>query len=358
LSNRLSSRWSLVTKSRANLVLVVVGCVLILMSQIWRFAVAPALKEVAGDYDQLAFYEGKLEYFALAPTWPVQNLPLGFSVVLQTRIFNRTEITTSSVSAVEEDQRLYDRLTNLDIWNVRNVFTINRETCQNVFATGANRQRSGYYILFPFNTPKSTVPYWIDLVNTTVDAQYEKSVKKEGLTLYQFKVEYHNLPALATSEWPQEVSGATLKVMFAQPDLPVADSTVLKPVYTASGKQTMLVEPLMGTIAEMRDVEYSMSMTVEDPATGFKTTHAIMTLSYTPNASTTASGIAFAKDELSKQKLQFTYIPLGFLALGLACLLVGLLIGMKTIRRESSGSGQEPETAESTVGPEEPAEGG
>ncbi|MBM3708748.1 MAG: hypothetical protein FJW69_10520, partial [Actinobacteria bacterium] len=70
MKKRLTDRWSIIKRSRANIALLAAGCLLVLLSPIWRFAIAPAVKVVANDYDELYFYEGNMTTFVNAPSLP------------------------------------------------------------------------------------------------------------------------------------------------------------------------------------------------------------------------------------------------------------------------------------------------
>lgn len=63
----------------------------------------------------------------------------------------------------------------------------------------------------------------------------------------------------------------------------------------------------------------------------------ISKLAYTEMPTSVKDGIVFAKDEKAKITLQFIYIPLGWLLLGIACLVVGSFAGVKKAIEESEG---------------------
>jgi len=70
IRKRRAERWRAIRKSKANLAPVITGCMLLVLAFAWRFAIAPSIKVVAGDFDQLYFYEGVLTTYINPPGRP------------------------------------------------------------------------------------------------------------------------------------------------------------------------------------------------------------------------------------------------------------------------------------------------
>jgi hypothetical protein len=247
-------------------------------------------------------------------------------------VFSRLELSTPGTSVVEDDTRLLSAETGEVIAKFKSVFAIDRKTGRMVRDRGSDRDRSGYYIVFPFNTPRAGVPVWSELTGKTHNAQFVKGAKLEGLPVYEFVLEYHNEPAARTPEgFPAELTGGQLKEMLQMPDLSVGDEAVVKPSYLGGAVADFSVEPRMGTIAQVRSAQLTVSVQAGGEESGFTVTRLIHKLEFSQTKSSTAETVAFAKDEVAKLELQFLYIPLLLLALGFACLLVGSFAG---VRRE------------------------
>ena len=113
------------------------------------------------------------------------------------------------------------------------------------------------------------------------------------------------------------------------PDLSVGDEAVVRLSYPGGAVADFSVEPKMGTIAQVRNAQQTVSVKAGGAGSGFMVTRLIYKLEFTQTKNSTAEAVVFAKDEVAKLRLQFLYIPLLLLALGIACLLVGSFAGIK-----------------------------
>lgn len=346
---------------KANIVLLVAGCVLVVLAGLWRVAIAPAIRIVAGDFDSLYFYEGTDTVAVAAPGQPALPQEVIQPIVIGRRTANRSDLTTSTVSVVEVETQVMDQRTREVLSTCKALFAMDRRTGQLV---GFDKipPRSGYFIVFPFNSPKGQVPYWSELTESTHPAVFYKEEKHDGRTFHRYRYSFGGVTLKAPpAGYPAELTGAQLKQMLGQPGLLVGDSAILKPAYTASGRGDLLVEPVMGTIASASGVDQSVSMTVEDAARDFLVTRMLYRVAYEETKSGTADGVTFAREELSKYTLQFVYIPLMLLALGIACVLVASFAGVKRYARQEGLAGPKRpadvkgETADTTGAPVEAA---
>lgn len=341
MSKRINSWWKRVKVSRANLVLLAAGCLLLLMAPIWRFIAAPAIRVVAGDFDLLYFSEGTLTTYVNPPGSPAvpTDEPLERSVVLEERIFSRPDLSSGKVSAVQIDSRLYDFDTGDDIYVDQGIYTLDRKTGENVDAPGADRFRTGYNIVFPFNSPRSTVPFWNEQIQKVQDAGYVEDSTIEGVHTYRYSVSYRNQPMAAPPRgFEGDMTGGQLKEVLSRPELLVDDASPVEPEYTSTGEMELVVEPKMGTIISAGFAE-AVSMTVSDPGGSFRETRLIYRMDCSRNQQSTMAAAKFAEDEVSKLRLQFLYIPLGFLALGLATLAVGAFAGIRWLGKVTEERG-------------------
>lgn len=334
MKKKLLDRWEAIKKSRANVALLIAGCVLVALALAWPFAIAPSIKVVATDFDQLYFYEGTLTTYINPPGQPIPagGMPARKAVLIERRVFSRFELSTPGTSVVEEDTRLLTRETGEAITKSKRVFAIDRKTGRMVKYKGSDSDRGGYYIVFPFNTPHAGVPVWSELTGKTNNAQFSKESKLEGLPVYEFTLEYHNEPvAKAPEGFPAELTGRQLMDMLQMPALSVGDEAVVKPSYLGGAVADFSVEPKMGTITQVPSAQQTVSVQAGGEGSGFIVTRLIYKLEFSQTKNSVTETVAFAKDEVAKLNLQFLYIPLLLLALGIACLLVGSFAG---VRRE------------------------
>jgi hypothetical protein len=88
------------------------------------------------------------------------------------------------------------------------------------------------------------------------------------------------------------------------------------------------VEPHMGTIVETRGDE-SVSLSARAAGDRLIVTRVLNRLEFAQNKVSITSAARFAREEVSKLNLQFVYLPLGLLGLGLAILAIGFFAGVK-----------------------------
>ena len=331
MRKNLVERWRAIKRSRANLALLIAGCVLLVLALAWRFAIAPSVKVVASDFDQLYFYEGTLTTYINPPGLPVPagGMPARKSVIVESRVFSRFELCTPGTSVVEEDTRLLSRETEEEISKFKRVYAIDRKTGEMVKGRGSDSDRGGYYIVFPFNTPRARVPVWSELTGKTHQANFGKDSKLEGLPVYEFALEYHNEPvAKAPEGFPAELTGRQLKDILQMPDLSISDEAIVKPSYLGGAVADFSVEPNMGTIARMGGAQQTVSLQAGGEGSGFMGTRLLYRLEFSQTKNSVTQTVTFAREEVSKLRVQFLYIPLLLLALGIACLLVGGFAGV------------------------------
>ncbi|MBU1672172.1 MAG: DUF3068 domain-containing protein [Actinobacteria bacterium] len=331
---RPAMRLKAIRAMKANLVLLVAGCALILLAGLWRVAIAPSIKIVAGDFDTLYYYEGTDTEAVAGLGQPPLTQDVVEPIIVERRTASRPDLTTSTVSVVEVTTRVLDQRSRAEISTRKALFALDRKTGQ---LTGIDDipARSGYFIVFPFASPRTQVPYWSELTGSTHPAEFLKEETQKGKTFYRYRYSYGGYALKAPPRgYPARITGAELKSMLGQPGLLVGDSTELVLSYSASGRGELLVEPVMGTIASVSGKEESVSMTVEDPSSGFLLTRMLYRVAYDDTKNSTGDGIEFALEELSKYTLQFVYIPLGLLGLGIACLLVACFAGVKRYARQ------------------------
>lgn len=323
-------RWKQIKSHRANLILFVAALVLIVLAPLWRLAIAPALKVVPTDLDLLRFYNGSLFQYVRAPGQPPPGpRPQAMGVTIQAREFSPLRQSTGAVAVIQVNSAVINSADRTHLADEKNSFAVDRKTARQVADHGSNRNRSGYYLVFPFDTPKSDLPIWDELTGRTQKGAFGGQAKVDGVKTYVFKTEYGGQPAPPPAGFPSKMTGAQLKTILSQPGLPVADSSVIDINYKANQSVEYLIEPITGNLVATRDVQESVYMAVSDPATGVALTQVITKLDFSETAASQGEAATFASDEIKKFTLQFLYLPVGLFLLGAACLLISIFAGTR-----------------------------
>lgn len=323
----MSARWRAVKESKANLVLFVAGIFLIVLSGLWRFTIAPAIKVVPTDIDQVRFYDGHLSVYLTPPDRPPVNpSPETYTVTIQSKENNPVRLSTTDVAVIELQTAVINNADRQHLADDDSLFAVNRRTAQQVADHGANKDRRGYYLVFPFDTPKANMPIWDPQTGKAQNGVFEGQAKVDGVNTYRFKVAYTGQPAVPPAGFPTEMTGAQLKSVLGNPGLGVGDTDAIKINYKANESIEYLVEPVSGNLVATRDAVESIYMSASDPARFFSLTQVINKLDYTELASSQQEAATFASDEIKKIRLQFLYLPIGYLLLGIACALIGFLV--------------------------------
>ncbi len=327
----MSSRWRGVKSSKANLVLFTVGIFLIVLSGLWRFTIAPAIRVVATDLDLVRFYDGNLSVFVRPPGQPpVGPTPINYSVTIQSKESNPVGRSTTSVAVIEVQSAVIDNANRKHLSDDTSLFAVDRYTAQQVSDHGSDKSRAGYYLVFPFDTPKADIPIWDPATGKAQKGKFVKQEKFDGVNAYVFKVAYAGRPAVQPAGYPKQMTGAELKSMLFNPALPVADTDTVTLHYMANQTITYIVEPISGTLISMTDAEGSVYLSASDAtptptagAAALSFTQVISKLDFTETPTSQQAAATFANEEIKKIDLQYDYLPIGFLILGIVCTLIG-----------------------------------
>ncbi len=335
-----TSRLRAVRSHRSNLTLVAAGCLLLLLAFAWRFAIAPALKVEPTDIDQVLYYDGVLGNYINPPGQPaIGAQPVKIPVRIERTLLSKPLLSTPVTSIIETLTNFFIPDPRQELSSTRRTYALDRQTGEMVKSGKADAERSGYLLVFPFDTPKGPVPYWSELTRRTHPAEYRKAELVGKLPVYRFSMSFGNQPvAEAPAGYPAAMTGEQLKQLLAMPDLEVRDGDTVALTYTGSSTVELKVEPRAGNIVETRGDE-SVSLTAKDPGGQLIATRLLHRLEYTQNKVSVKAAERFATDEVAKLVLQFTYLPLGLLALGLGTLMIGFFAGVKVDERARDARG-------------------
>lgn len=304
--------------SAANTALVIIGCLLVITAPVWRLGIAPALKVVATDFDYIYFYDGSLDVYTGGA---LSAIP----AALEQRVLSRNDLSTPAVSAVREGLRLYDKRNSAEVEKQTHYLAMNRKTGELQKARGCERA-TGNYIVFPFNSPKSDVPVWVERAKVAVKAKFAKKDKVGGVSVYRYDLEYHNLPCPPPPGFAETVKTSDV-VSLMPPGFTMPPGDSLEASYVTAGKASYFVEPAMGSIVDVRGLEQSVSIKLS--GSGFAATSLVFSFKCSLDKNSVTTATLFAKDEIAKLRLQFVSIPLGLLVFGVVVFLVGFFAGTK-----------------------------
>lgn len=328
--NTFASRWRTIRKLKSNFALVVIGCLLVLLAISWRLAIAPALRVVATDIEKTYYYNTTITYYAKPPGQPAPGAaPVPMQVRIDRAILALPLDSTPSTATFQVETSLVVKDSLERLWTNTHVYAVDRETGKMVENKKADRGRSGYYLFFPFDTPKGSVPFWSELTGKTYPVKYQKSEVVHNVSTSAFTGKFDNQAMSEPPDgYPRSLRGAELKAMLSMPDLPVGDATTVEPSYIASGTVELLVEPRAGTVVRTNGGE-SVSVAVKGAGGEVIAERPLYKLEYSQTNGSVTDAAELAADEVSKIKLQFEYIPPGLLVLGILVFLIGAFAGVK-----------------------------
>lgn len=307
------------------------GCVLVLLALSWRVAIAPALEVVPTNTENVLYFDGTLTSYLNPPGQPpVGNQPVRVPVSIERRIRSLPVQSTPNTAIFEVETVVLVKESRQQISASKRLYAVDRHTSKMVNRKNAEHVTAGYFLVFPYNTPRSTLPYWSPLTGRTTPASYQKSQVVDKLNVYVFRTEFGGQPARRAPEgFPGSISGAELKTMLSMPDLSVADTAAYEPSYIASGALELSVEPRSGTIVQERAGQESVSLTVAATGGEMVVTRLVYKLDYAQNSVSVQRSVDLGRDELAAIRLQFVYLPLGLLAVGVVIFLIGAFAGVK-----------------------------
>lgn len=328
----LRARWLAMKSKKADLILFFAGLALIALALLWRTVVAPALRVVPTDIDMMRFYDGAAtDYLTEAG-----GSPRVTEVSIQERVYNPLGRSTSSVAVLAVDSALIDKADNSRLLEGKSYFAIDRRNARQVRGHGSDADRSGYYLIFPFDTPRTDLRVWDPLTGKAQNARYSGTRTVDGVETYRFMVSYGGQPIPPPEGMPKTITGAQAKSLTGRGDLPVADGARVEVSYRANNSYELLVEPRMGNLVSRLDERQSIFMDIAFGETRNTVAQVVRKLDFSETGASQAGAATFAAGEIEKWDLQSVYLPLGFLLLGIACSLIGFFVDTRKAGAEKA----------------------
>jgi hypothetical protein len=321
-------------RSKAALVILIIGLVILILAPIWKWGLAPSLVKIPDTIDVTSVYDGTLT-LSVDPT-SLSMLPPELAVKIPLAITRRDlsqpSKSTSSVAVLKETAKAIGPGGKTFI-DTTMYYALDRKTSLNVADHGADANRTGLYPLLPIGAKKQTYKFWSDDVGRTGDTKFVKTTKVSGLTTPPTECFVYEAggPAVPTINpplgLPKTISGVQIKSLASgipgldPASLAAISDTAKYPItYTKQTAVTLIGEPRTGSIVAVpsnTDTYY-----VDASALGLGQIK-LASIHYAQ----TAENIAKVMDETAENfgllNMVGLYIPLLLLILGVVLTAIG-----------------------------------
>jgi len=304
--------------------------VLLILTPIWKWAVVPSLKKLPDTIDQTLIYEGVLT-LNVDPT-TMAPLPAGMEVKVPLTI-TRKDISdkakgTKKVAVVREPV-VAKGPAGKDYINYTKYYALDRKTGKNVPGNNSDMNRTDYSLLLGFDVdPKNTYKYFEDDTATAQKMDYVKTDKMDGFDYKDVEVlEFKGTGADKTKEpplgMPAKISGAQIKAVLNNPNLPFADTEMFPIDYIKGTTATMRVDQRTGSIFDV--VSMKEEYFVDATALGMGKIK-LATIQYSQTPESVKQNLDEAASSYKQLDMVEKYIPLLLLILGVIFLVIGLVL--------------------------------
>jgi hypothetical protein len=322
-------------RSKAALVILIIGLVILILAPIWKWAIAPSLVKVPDNIDVTSIYDGMLT-LNIDPT-SLAVLPADMSVKIPLQIKRRDlsqpDKSTGSVALIKETAKAIGPAGKTFI-DTTMYYALDRKNSENVPGNGSDVNRTGWYPLLPINAQKKTYPLWGNDTHKTGDAVYSNETKIAGLTTpaqtcYVYKVDSKPDATVAPPlGLPAKLSGAQIKAVASGiPGLNPASvaglvDTEMYPItYLQQTVATITGEPRTGSIVKADNKD---TYSIDASAMGLGQIK-LATVSYKQNPENVAQVMDDTAKNFGLLDMVYIWIPLVLLILGLVLTIIGAI---------------------------------
>jgi hypothetical protein len=324
-----------VKRSKAGLVLLIIGLVFLILTPIWKWGIGPSLVKIPDNVNTPSVYEGILTLHVDPTTLSLLPPEMAVKIPLTITRVDKSDKAkyTGSVAVIEETMDAkgpggksfltYDKF-----------FAMDRHTSKNVSGNGSDADRTGYYVLLPFGTQKKAYPMWDDDTGKTGDIEFVKEETRDGfknkdVPVYIFEGSGTDTTVKPPLGLPDKLAGAQIKALVAgMPGvgpLNLVDTQEYPITYLKSTEATAAVEPRTGTF---NDVEVKEEYTVDTSSLGIPNIK-LATLEYDQTPENVAWNIDFNAKNFGLLDLAHLWVPLILLVLGIALFVPGLILFLR-----------------------------
>lgn len=321
-------------RSRAGMIILIIGLVILILSPIWKWAIGPMMVKVPDTIDVTSVYDGVLSLnvdptsLSLLPPELTVKVPL--SIVR--RDVSQPSKSSSSVAVIKETTKAVGPRVEPFI-NTTMYYALDRKTSMNVADHGADANRKGLYPILPIGVKKQTYQMWSDDLGRTGPAKFVKTTKVTGLTTPATEcfVFLATGPAEPTINpplgLPKSLTGAQIKALAASmpgvnpASLAGLSDTAQYPItYMKKTTATLVAEPRTGSIVSVQSNtdEYS----IDASALGLGTIK-LASIHFEQIAENVAKVMDETAENFALLKMVGLYIPLVLLILGVILTAIG-----------------------------------
>jgi len=326
-------------RSRAGLIILIIGLVILILSPIFKWGVGPALVKVPDTIDTTSVYDGTLNLFVDPTSFTLlpPELTVKIPLVITRRDLSQPKKSSGSVALIKETAVAIGPAGKTFI-DTTMYYALDRKTSENVADHGSDANRTGWYPILPIGAKKITYLLWGDTVGKTGDAKYVKTTKVAGLTTpattcYVYQVNGAAEPTVAPPlGLPSTMSGTQIKALASGiPGLNPADvaglvDTQNYPItYLDQTTATIVAEPRTGSIVSAIN---SDTYTVDASAVGVGKIK-LATVSYKQTPENVAKVMDDTAENFGLLNMVGLWIPLGLLIVGVIITLIGLLLFLR-----------------------------
>lgn len=224
-----------------HILLAVLGVLLVVLAILLPTVVVPGQKQLPAEIDATAFYEGTATVLDTKTFQPVPDLP-----VTVVRHYESVESDDGGVLVL--DRFVANGIVGQPFTApATGVFAVDRKTGQHVSGNGADKERSGQAIGFPFGVEQRAYDFWDETIGQTLTAEFEGEDTYEGLDVYKFRLATTEPIKIGEREVPGAALGAsgtvTLDITYARDSQMLVEKTTGSPVFGSDHNVIALAKP-------------------------------------------------------------------------------------------------------------------
>jgi len=320
-----------VKRSKAGIVFVIIGLVLVLIAPVWKWGVVPTVVKLPDAIDQTLIYEGVLtlnvDPTSMSPLPPDMAVKIPLTI---TRVDLSDKAKGTNKVAVVKETAVAKGPGNKDFLSYTKYYALDRKTGKNVAGKNSDQNRTDYSLMLGFFVKNDgSYAVWDDDVGQAGKLEYITTEKMDGFTYKNVEVkewkfvgspEKTKEPPLGM---PSKITGAQIKAVLNNTSLPFNDTDMYPIDYLKATTSTIRVDTKTGSIFDI--VDYKDEYFVDATALGMgKLKLAQIQYHQTPENIKQNLDVA-AKSYMLLNSVEI-YLPLIMLILGLIALVIGLAL--------------------------------
>lgn len=322
-------------RSKAGLVLLIIGLVFLILTPIWKWGIGPSLVKIPDNVNAPSVYEGVLTLhvdpttLSLLPPEMAVKIPLTI-----TRVDKSDKAKYTGSVAVVEGIADAKGPGGKVFFSYDKFFAMDRHNARNLPGNGSDMDRTGYSLMLPFGTQKKSYPVWDDDTGKAGDIKFVKEETRDGfknknVPVYIFESSGTDPTVKPPLGLPDKLDGAQIKALVAgMPGvgpLNLVDTQEYPIAYLKSTEATAAVEPRTGTF---NDVDIKEEYTVDTSALGIPNIK-LATLAYEQTRENVAWNIDNNARNFGMLALAHLWVPLILLILGIVLFVPGLILFLR-----------------------------